>query len=62
MSAGILSTRRCDGLTGMFILELGQVIDILVHDNPQIIALVVRCDIALGEGFGHSCGDEREVE
>jgi hypothetical protein len=48
-----------DGLTWMFVLEISQVIDILVHNDPQIVALVVRCDIALREGFRHGCSDER---
>jgi hypothetical protein len=40
----------------MFILEFGQVVDILVNNDPQIVALVVRRDIALREGFGHGAG------
>lgn len=39
----------------MFVLELGQIVDILVYDNPQVVALVVGCDILLGECFRHGC-------
>jgi hypothetical protein len=37
----------------MFILELGQIIDVLVNDNPKVVGLVMRGDVGLGERFGH---------
>lgn len=37
----------------MFILKLGQIVDILIDDDPQVVALVMRCDVALGECFRH---------
>ena len=39
--------------TWMLILELGQVIDVLVDDDVEVGRLVMRCNIALREGFGH---------
>jgi hypothetical protein len=39
----------------MLILKRGQVVDVFVDDDPQVVAHVVRCDIALGECFGHGC-------
>jgi hypothetical protein len=62
MSAGVLSARRCDSLTRVFVLKLSQVIDILVHDNPQVITFVVRRDVTLGECFGHGWAGERGVK
>lgn len=37
----------------MLFLKLGQIVDIFINDYPQIVPLVMRCDIALREGFGH---------
>jgi hypothetical protein len=58
MSLAMLMVRRHEKLTRMLVLKFRQVIDILVDDDPQIVALVMRCDIALGKGFGH---DRRNV-
>lgn len=37
----------------MLILERSQVVDILVDNNVEIVGLVVRCDVCLGEGLRH---------
>lgn len=37
----------------MFVLELSQVIDILVNDNPEIIRLAMRGDLVLRKRLGH---------
>ena len=41
------------GLTWMLILELGQVVDIFIHDNEEIIGLVVRRYVSRREDLGH---------
>ena len=35
-------------------LEFCQVIDIFIHNDPQVIRLLVGGDIAGGEGLGHN--------
>ena len=45
--------------TGVLILKLGQVIDVLVHDDPEIVRLVVRRYVAGGECFRHGVQDYR---
>jgi len=47
--------------TWMFILELGEVVDVLVDDDVEVGGLVMRCDIALGESFGHGEGMKRSI-
>ena len=37
----------------MFRLELGQVVHVLVDDDPEVILGLVRCDIVFGEALGH---------
>lgn len=56
----ILSTRTLDkhasqkiGNTWMLILELAEVINALVNDDPEAVWLVVRRNIAGGESLGH---------
>ncbi len=39
--------------TGMLFLELGQIVDLLVDDDPEVVGLVVRGNVAGGEGLGH---------
>jgi hypothetical protein len=39
--------------TWMLILELRQVVDVLVDGDIEVVWLVVRCDVCLGEGFRH---------
>jgi hypothetical protein len=39
--------------TRMLILERSQVVDILVDNNVEVVGLVVRCDVCLGEGLRH---------
>jgi hypothetical protein len=39
--------------TRVIILKLGEVIDVLVYDDPQIVRLVMRRNVALGEYLGH---------
>ncbi len=45
-------------LTWMLCLKLGQVIDIFINDNPQVIGLLVGGDGIFGEGLGHA-GERR---
>lgn len=40
-----------DRLTRMFFLKFGQIVDIFINDDPQVVPLVMRCDLALREGF-----------
>ena len=40
----------------MFVLKLGQVIDVLVDNHPQAVRLAMRGDVVLGESLGH--GDD----
>lgn len=37
----------------MIVLELGQIVDILVHDDPKVVRLAVRRDVVLAESLGH---------
>lgn len=37
----------------MLILELGNVVNVAVNNNPQGIRLVLRGDLGLGERLGH---------
>lgn len=46
-------------LTWMLCLKLGQVIDIFINDNPQVIGLLVGGDGIFGEGLGHD-GERRD--
>lgn len=39
--------------TWMLVLERGQVIHVLIDNDPQILGRVMRCNIAGREGFGH---------
>lgn len=50
-------------LTGVLILELGHIVDFLVNDDPQAIALAVGGDVVLAEGLRHGdCKSRREGE
>lgn len=40
-------------LTWVVILKLGQVIDILVDNDPEGVGLVMRRNVACAEGLGH---------
>lgn len=40
----------------MFVLELAQVVDILVDDNPEAVRLAMRSDLVLGECLRHGVG------
>jgi hypothetical protein len=42
----------------MLVLEFGQVVDIVVNNDPEIVWLVVRCYVTLREDLGHG---EEEV-
>lgn len=42
------------GLTRVLVLELGDIINILVNDNPWAIALAMRRDVVLAECLRHS--------
>ena len=48
-------------LTWMLCLKVGQVIDIFIHDDPQVIGLLVRGNGIFGEGFGHDGFADYEV-
>ncbi len=39
--------------TRMLLLELGQIVDILINDDPEVGGLVVRCYVACLECFCH---------
>jgi hypothetical protein len=39
--------------TRVLILERSQVVDILVDNNVEVVGLVVRCHVCLGEGLRH---------
>lgn len=46
----------------MLVLEFGQVVDILVDDDPKIVGLGMRLDIGGGKGSRHDeDGEEREM-
>jgi hypothetical protein len=45
----------------MLILELGEIVDVLVDDDVEVGGLVMRCDIALAESFGHGEGMKRSI-
>ena len=45
-------------LTWVLCLKLGQVIDVFINDNPQVIGLLVRGNGIFGEGLGHA-GERR---
>ena len=40
----------------MFILEFGQVVDVLIDNDIEVVGLIVRCDIASCEGLPHHAG------
>jgi hypothetical protein len=44
----------------MFVLEFGQVVYVLVNDNPKTVRLVVFSYVLLAECFGHD-DSERTV-
>jgi hypothetical protein len=44
--------------TWVVILELGHIVDILVHDDPKAVALVVRRDVSGLESLRHDDADE----
>lgn len=37
----------------MVVLEFGEIIDIFIYDNEEIIGLIVRCNITLAERLRH---------
>lgn len=39
----------------MIVLELGQVVDVLIDDHPEVVWLVMRRHVVFGECFGHDC-------
>jgi hypothetical protein len=41
----------------MLILKLGQIVDVLVDNDVEIIRLVMRRYVTLREGFRHNGGD-----
>jgi hypothetical protein len=43
------------------VLELGQVVDVLVDDDVQVVGLVMRLDVAGCEGFRHDGGARRGI-
>lgn len=46
--------RICGGrLAWVLVLELGKIVDILVHDDPEVVGFVMRRDVASCEGFRH---------
>ena len=45
--------RRTLLATWVLILESGQVVDVLVYDDPQAVGLVVGRNVRGGEGLGH---------
>lgn len=53
--------RGCCLLTWMLILELGQVVDIFVNNDPEVVWLVMRRYVTLGEGLGHDEGEAISV-
>jgi hypothetical protein len=40
-------------LTWMLVLKLGEVIDILINDDVEVVGLVVRCHVGSGECLRH---------
>lgn len=46
-------------LTRVLILEVGHIVDVLVNDDPQAVALAVGGDLVLAESLRH--GDGRNV-
>ena len=50
--------RAAEGIkrTGMVVLELGQVVDIAIDNDVQVVGLVVRRNVACGEDLGHGGG------
>lgn len=42
----------------MLILEFGQVVDIFVNNDPEVVWLIMRRYVTLGDGLGH---DEEEA-
>ena len=42
--------------SGVLVLELREIVDIVVHDDPEVVGLLVRGHIACGERSRHSCG------
>jgi hypothetical protein len=51
--AGVLACNAAEDLlsTWVLVLELGQIVDILVHDDVQVGGLIMRLNVADGEGF-----------
>jgi len=47
--------------TWVVILELCEVVDIAVDDDPQRVGLVVRRNVALAIGFGHGSGCVKDM-
>lgn len=51
------TTLPCDlterKLTRVLILKLGHIVDVLVNDDPQAVALAVGGDVVLAEGLRH---------
>lgn len=55
---GVLAGDACEDLlaTRVVVLELCQIVDVVVDNDVEVVALVVRRDVALCEGFGHVGG------
>jgi hypothetical protein len=46
----------------VLVLEFGQVVDILIDDDVQVVGLVMRLDIAGGESFRHDAEAGRVIK
>ena len=42
-------------LTWVLVLEFGEVVDIFVDDDVEVIGLIMRRHVCLREGLGHLC-------
>lgn len=52
-------------LTWVIVLEFGQVVDILINNDPEGVGLVMRRDVACTESLGHggqSCSRDKCFE
>lgn len=49
-------------LTWMFILKLGQIVDILVYNDPEAVCLIMRRNVALRKSLRHDVWDKGRWE
>lgn len=61
----LIVLEKCMSLTWVIVLEFGQIVDILVNNDPEGVGLVMRRNVACTESLGHDgrpCSRDKYTE